>query len=132
MSAKPFAKAVNAVPLEKMTIPTCMVVFREERATEFLGARERLGKLRQEKDELMAQIPDTMVMEEAEKPRDTFVLVRGSYQNKGEKVNPGTPACWPPLPKDQPVNRLTPPKARSNSRPKSAARKQSRPASRRT
>src|SRR6185436_18659275 len=50
---------------------------------------------------------DTMVMQELEKPRDTFVLMRGNFQQKGEKVTANTPSCWPPLPPDQPANRLT-------------------------
>jgi hypothetical protein len=79
--------------------------FREHHATAFRTARTQLEKLQKEKKELLDAIPDTMVMEEMEKPRDTFILVRGSYQNKGEKVSPATPSCWPPLP-DGPVNRL--------------------------
>ncbi len=81
--------------------------FREHRASEFLAAKERFDKLQKEKKDLLDAIPDTMVMDESEKPRDTFVLVRGDYQRKGDKVSAGTPACWPPLPKDQPANRLT-------------------------
>ena len=81
--------------------------FRESRAIEFIAARARLDQLQKEKKELLDAIPDTMVMDEMEKPRDTFVLMRGNYQSKGEKVTPGTPGCWPPLPKDQPANRLT-------------------------
>ena len=80
--------------------------FRERRATEFLRAGERLAALGREKQELLSQIPDTMVMEEMETPRDTFIFLRGSYLNRGEKVSAGTPACWPPLPADQPTNRL--------------------------
>jgi len=81
--------------------------FRENAATAFIAAEGRLAKLRKDKDDLMAQIPDTMVMDELEKPRETFILTRGNFQSKGEKVNAGTPACWPPWPKDQPTNRLT-------------------------
>jgi hypothetical protein len=81
--------------------------FREHRASEFLSAKNRLEKLQKEKKDLLDSIPDTMVMDESEKPRETFVLVRGDYQRKGDKVSAGTPACWPPLPKDQPANRLT-------------------------
>jgi hypothetical protein len=81
--------------------------FRENAATAFIAAEGHLTKLRKDKDDLMAQIPDTMVMDELEKPRETFILTRGNFQSKGEKVNAGTPACWPPLPTDQPTNRLT-------------------------
>jgi mono/diheme cytochrome c family protein len=80
--------------------------FRENHAVDFLAARSRLTQLQKEKKQLLAEIPDTMVMDELEKPRDTFMLVRGNYQNKGEKVTPGTPGCWPPLPSNQPTNRL--------------------------
>ncbi len=80
--------------------------FREHRATEFLAAQNHLAKLRKEKEDLMAEIPDSMVMEEMEKPRDTFLLIRGNYQKKGEKVEPGTPACWPPLATDKRADRL--------------------------
>ncbi len=31
------------------------------------------------------------------KPRDTYVLARGDYRNKGEKVTPGVPSFLPPL-----------------------------------
>jgi mono/diheme cytochrome c family protein len=52
-------------------------------------------------------IPTTMVMREAEKPRDTFVLGRGMYDNPKEKVTPAVPSFLPPLPKGAPLNRLT-------------------------
>ena len=81
--------------------------FRENAATAFIAAEDHLAKLRKDKDDLMAQIPDTMVMDELEKPRETFILTRGNFQSKGEKVSAGTPACWPPLPTDRPTNRLS-------------------------
>ena len=81
--------------------------FRKNAATNFIAAEERLAKLRKDKDDLMAAIPDTMVMDELEKPRDTFIFVRGNFQSKGEKVSAGTPAVWPPLPANQPTNRLS-------------------------
>ena len=80
--------------------------FRENRATDFLAARERLATLQKEKKDLIAKIPDTMVMEEMTKPRDTFLLLRGNYLNKGDKVAPGTPSFLPALPSGQPTNRL--------------------------
>jgi hypothetical protein len=57
---------------------------------------------------LEKEILTTMVMSELEKPRDTFILARGDYRNKTDKVEPGTPAVLPPLPKtDGRPNRLT-------------------------
>jgi len=39
----------------------------------------------------------TMVMDEAEKPRETHILTRGNYMQPGEKVSPATPAALPAL-----------------------------------
>src|SRR5207237_8022510 len=37
---------------------------------------------------------------------NTFILLRGEYAKKGEKVEPGVPSILPPWPKDAPTNRL--------------------------
>lgn len=58
------------------------------------------------RDMIDRSIPTTMVMQEMDKPRDTFLLVRGQYDKPGEKVTPGTPDFLPPLPAG-PANRLT-------------------------
>ena len=41
--------------------------------------------------------PTAMVMQEMEKLRDTFVLMRGMYDAKGDKVAMNTPAFLPRL-----------------------------------
>ncbi len=69
-------------------------------------AYAQLVELRKEKDKLEKSITTTMVMAEMSKPRDAFVLGRGQYDNKGEKVAPGVPAFLPPMPEDLPRNRL--------------------------
>jgi len=69
-------------------------------------AYSQLVELRKEKDKLEKSITTTMVMTEMSKPRDTFILGRGQYDNKGEKVTPGVPAFLPPMPEDLPRNRL--------------------------
>jgi hypothetical protein len=58
-------------------------------------------------EEINREIPSTMIMGEMKKPRETFILARGDYRNRGEQVFPNTPSVLPPLPKDQPANRLT-------------------------
>jgi mono/diheme cytochrome c family protein len=65
-----------------------------------------LKKLQGQRDELEKSLTSVMVMDEMESPRDTFVLGRGDYRNKGEKVTPGVPAVLPPLPDGVPPNRL--------------------------
>ena len=64
-------------------------------------------RLKAEQAELIEQIPTSMVMAEMPKPRETAILGRGDYQNRGEIVQPGVPAMLPPLPAGEPANRLT-------------------------
>ena len=66
----------------------------------------QLVELREQKGKLEDSITSVMVMTEMKKPRDTFILGRGQYDNPGEKVNPGVPAFLPPLPPGAPANRL--------------------------
>jgi len=66
----------------------------------------RLNQLKAEKKQLDEQIPTTMVMKEMEKPRESNVLKRGQYDQKGEKVEAATPAFLPPMPASLPRNRL--------------------------
>src|SRR5205807_4560165 len=58
------------------------------------------------RDELDAAIPTTMVTQEMDKPRETFMLLRGQYDKHGEKVTPGTPAALPPMKPGMPATRL--------------------------
>ena len=44
---------------------------------------KELGDLRKEQTRLEKQILTTMVMAEAEKPEDTYILARGDYRNRG-------------------------------------------------
>jgi hypothetical protein len=63
-------------------------------------------RLQSARQELERSIPTAMVMAELPTPRETFVLGRGDYRNKTEKVLPGVPAILPALPPDAPANRL--------------------------
>ncbi len=66
-----------------------------------------LKALKKERDELKNEILTVMVMGERETPRETFVLGRGDYRNRAERVTADVPAVLPPLSKDAPRNRLT-------------------------
>ena len=57
-------------------------------------------------DDFELKLPTTMVMKEIAQPRDAFVLVRGEYDKKGDKVSAGVPVVLPPLPAGAPTNRL--------------------------
>ncbi|MBL8848494.1 MAG: PSD1 domain-containing protein [Planctomycetaceae bacterium] len=70
-----------------------------ELVAELKDAKEQLAKL----DE---SLPTAMVMEELAEPRETFMLVRGQYDKKGDRVTAAIPAAFPPLPEGAPANRL--------------------------
>ncbi|MFM2094420.1 MAG: hypothetical protein RIS70_1544, partial [Planctomycetota bacterium] len=65
-----------------------------------------IAKLKQDQAAIERAIPTAMVMQEMEKPRDTFVLTRGQYDKPGERVSAAVPAFLPPLPEGAPSNRL--------------------------
>ncbi len=69
-------------------------------------ASQEVAKLEAERRAIENKIPSTMVMSEMAGSRDTFVLVRGAYDNPGEKVTPAVPSFLPPMPADAPRNRL--------------------------
>ena len=75
---------------------------------------EILAPLRKERDAIKARqdqiekdVPLTFVMADLPEPRDAFVMARGQYDKPGEKVEPATPAIFPPLKKATPGARAT-------------------------
>ena len=54
----------------------------------------------------MQYVKELMVMQEYPVPKQAYVLLRGEYANKGEKVFPNTPRSILPFPDDLPRNRL--------------------------
>jgi len=80
--------------------------YREKVSPIYRKLKDAVAQARKERDDFDRQIPSTMVMAELEKPRDTFVRMRGAYDQLGEKVSAGTPAALPPLPQGEPENRL--------------------------
>ncbi len=68
--------------------------------------QQQLANLSKEKEALEKQIPTTLVFKEKADPRPAFLLKRGEYDKKGEKVERDTPGFLPPFPKDMPRNRL--------------------------
>ena len=65
-----------------------------------------LFRLSQRETELASTKYSTLVMQERAEPRQTFIQVRGNFLEKGHEVKPGVPAFLPPLPGDEPTNRL--------------------------
>jgi hypothetical protein len=69
-------------------------------------AKEEYEKLHQEQTDLENSIPMTLVAEEMEKPRQTFILKRGDYTQKGDEVHRHIPGSLGALPPGAPLNRL--------------------------
>jgi hypothetical protein len=88
---------------DKMALRT---YYRSEVSSELRAVGQELAKLKEEQTQLEKAIPTVMVMAEMPQPRDTFVLMRGEYDKKGEKVSAKTPAVLPPLAEGLPANRL--------------------------
>ncbi len=65
----------------------------------------QLYALRKAESELNRAIPVTMVMQENAKATDAFVLMRGDFRSKGERVERGVPASLPALPAGAPNDR---------------------------
>jgi hypothetical protein len=66
---------------------------------ELKAAREQLCKIED-------AVQEIMVMREMDSPRQSYLLQRGGYDNRGKPVQPATPGVLPRFPEDQPTNRL--------------------------
>ena len=75
----------------------------------FVDLHQHQDAVQKSYTELKAAIPITMIMQEKKDDRrDTFLLIRGEYDqpDKREKLQPNVPAMLPPLPSTAPANRL--------------------------
>jgi hypothetical protein len=63
----------------------------------FLEMRKQHAAVTKERDSVSTAIVGTFVFRELDRPRDSFVMLRGRYDKPGEKVDPGTPAALPLL-----------------------------------
>lgn len=68
--------------------------------------REEVAAAKKARDDHERAIPTSMVMAEMAKPRDTFVLVRGQYDKKGDKVGRTLLSALPGLPGGGEADRL--------------------------
>jgi hypothetical protein len=69
--------------------------------------RARIEAAAKEREGVQAQAPSTLVFrEKAGEPKPAFLLKRGEYDQRGEKVGRAVPAFLPPLPPGAPLDRL--------------------------
>jgi hypothetical protein len=73
---------------------------------EFQDATAALAALDKEENEIKARGTVAHVMHEREESPVAYVLFRGEYDRRKDKVSPDVPAALPPMPADFPRNRL--------------------------
>ena len=112
-----FRLSVSAAPVDVLSIPASIrtiVLTSAEKRTDAQKQQlesafrdsdvarkplaERVGNLKKDRDNLIKEIPTTLVMEERKKPRDTHIMIRGDFLRHGAKVSGNVPAFLPPLP----------------------------------
>ncbi|NOY43437.1 MAG: DUF1553 domain-containing protein [Planctomycetes bacterium] len=72
----------------------------------FLEIAAQENQLRLQVTALQQSLPFTLVYRERKEPRDAFLLTRGEYDQKGEKVERATLSILSPMPEGAPQNRL--------------------------
>jgi hypothetical protein len=109
---KPVQDALKVDPAkrnagQKKTIRDYFIetVYAPARAT-FTPLHKELADATRERDQIDKQIPSSLVFKESAKPRPAYILKRGEYDQRGEEVSRATPAFLPPMPVDQPKDRL--------------------------
>jgi hypothetical protein len=68
--------------------------------------QKQLAAATKEKEALEKRIPTTLVFKERADVRPAYLLKRGEYDQRGDKVERGTPSFLPPLPKEAARDRL--------------------------
>lgn len=66
----------------------------------------KLAALRKKYVDSIEKVQEVMVMKETPEPVQSYILDRGVYSEKREKVYPNTPTSILPMPKEYPKNRL--------------------------
>ena len=70
------------------------------------GLRKRQRELEAKLKKTQGNFPKVMVMADMSKPRQTFILERGLYNQRGKPVTAAVPSWLPPLSKTENPNRL--------------------------
>ena len=83
-----------------------LTAFQSGTSTELAAATKAAEAAKKAKADFEKSLPRTMIMHDREQPRETFILVKGAYNQFADKVEHGVPAKLAPLPADAPKNRL--------------------------
>lgn len=101
---------VNSPPQLRLPAPAIEAEIAKLRAelaaAESAKSADQIKALKKRIQEMEMTIPTTLIMAEMPQPRPTFVLTRGAFNQRAEKVEPATPTAMPPMAADLPRNRL--------------------------
>ncbi|QDT69190.1 Planctomycete cytochrome C [Planctomycetes bacterium MalM25] len=98
---------VNTVPLDKPSNGNNKKLTRNflEQSERWRPFTKRIDDAKRAASNLEGKSPLVMIMRD-DKPRDTFILLRGNYETPGDQVTAGVPGFLPPLPQDAKADRL--------------------------
>lgn len=81
--------------------------FLESESETYRNLQAKIAEAKSRLEDLRKPLTTVMVMQDMEKPRDTFILNRGAYDSPtDQKVSAGTLAVLPEMPSEFPANRL--------------------------
>lgn len=95
---------VNRTAAQQMKVTRYFLAF--VAPGKYRAAVSNLNTLRKKRKSLYRSFPTSMVMQEREQLKPTFVLMRGEYDKPGEKVTTNIPASLGKMPGNLPRNRL--------------------------
>ncbi|QDK81048.1 DUF1553 domain-containing protein [Spirosoma sp. KCTC 42546] len=96
----------SPIPVKKPDTKTLFPYYLANVSASYQHQRDELLKLRAERNRVVEEIPEIMVMEDMKTPRPTYLLKRGVYDAHGERVRPDVPASILPFSPEFPRNRL--------------------------
>jgi len=103
------AAAALAQPAEKRTDAQKAALrerYRRDHWPEWTALSRQRADLRGREKVLLDKVPTTLIFKERATPREAYILKRGEYDKRGEKVVRGLPGALPTPAKDLPMNRL--------------------------
>ena len=71
-----------------------------------VSVQKQLSVLEKQQAKLLKTGANVMVMADMPEPRQTHILIRGAYDQPGQRVSAGTPSWLPPMDEALPKNRL--------------------------
>lgn len=78
----------------------------EKTSPDYSAQLKQLRESIEQRDRVKNSIARVMIMQDMEKPRKTFMLDKGLYNQPGDEVSANIQAVFPSLPADAPKNRL--------------------------